>query len=66
MRRYSIRLRGFDACDFVAPNATKAKASAYRAWCDAGFDDAAHRLGEKPFRYFLAQIEVVHAMGTAP
>jgi hypothetical protein len=63
LRRYSIQLAGFDAYDFIAPNAGRAKADAYRAWCDAGYDDTARRRGERPFAYFLAQIEHCYAMG---
>ena len=64
MRRlYSIQVAGFDAHTYRAPSAGKAKAAAFRDWCDAGFDDAPRRRGERPFAYFLAQIDHCYAMG---
>ncbi len=65
-RRYWIRLRGHDGHEVIAPNASKAKAADYVAWTNAGYGLSRWRSGGiSKFRQYLAEIEVVHALGEA-
>lgn len=63
MRRYWIRLRGFEGHEVIAPNAAKAKAYDYRCWREAGYGENRHDPTEKPFKRYLDRIEAVHALG---
>lgn len=66
MRRYWIRLRGFDGHEVLAPNAAKAKADTYRAWRDAGYARRFSECQDRPFKQFIDRIETFHALGIAP